>query len=252
MLLGKLLGPPEGADDRTLRPPRPRFGEGLGGAHRREPPGGHGGPWRTAMRGVMTAGRALASCCLAAVAALALADAARAETWRGLTVAPEERCSAYDRQRDYRYPSSIEREIVRRLGAVYGPYTGTCFASTYETDIEHNVATSEAHDSGLCTRDRATRMRFATDLRNLTLASPSVNRHRKGGKDAAEWLPARNRCWFAAPRRGGAPRLRFDHRPARGGRPGADPRRMRKYRAGAVGMPREYRTGPGHWHRLGR
>ena len=150
------------------------------------------------MRGVMTAGRALASCCLAAIAALALADAARAETWRGLTVAPEERCSAYDRQRDYRYPSSIEREIVRRLGAVYGPYTGTCFASTSETDIEHNVATSEAHDSGLCARDRATRMRFATDLRNLTLASPSVNRHRKGGKDAAEWLPARNRCWFAA------------------------------------------------------
>ena len=25
-----------------------------------------------------------------------------------------------------------------------------------------------------------------------------MNRHRKGGKDAAEWLPARNRCWFAA------------------------------------------------------
>ena len=25
-----------------------------------------------------------------------------------------------------------------------------------------------------------------------------MNRHQKGGKDAAEWLPARNQCWFAA------------------------------------------------------
>ena len=25
-----------------------------------------------------------------------------------------------------------------------------------------------------------------------------MNRHEKRGKDAAEWVPARNRCWFAA------------------------------------------------------
>ena len=141
--------------------------------------------------------RALAAYCLVAVAVLVLPDIARAETWRGLTVAPEERCSAYDRQRDYRYPPSIEREIVRRLGAVYGPYTGTCFASTSQTDIEHIVAVSEAHDSGLCARVRATRARFARDVRNLTLASPQVNRSQKRARDAAEWLPARNRCWFA-------------------------------------------------------
>ena len=61
----------------------------------------------------------------------------------------------------------------------YGPYTGTCFSSTRQSDIEHIVATSEAHDSGLCARDRATRTRFAQDLRNLTLASPQVNRHQK-------------------------------------------------------------------------
>lgn len=146
----------------------------------------------------MIARRVLAACCLAAAAALALSDATTAETWRGLTVAPEHRCSTYDRQRDYRYPQSIEREIVRRLGAVYGPYTGTCFTAMIETDIEHIVATSEAHDSGLCAADRATRTRFATDLRNLTLASPSVNRYRKSAKDAAEWIPDRNRCWFAA------------------------------------------------------
>ena len=121
-----------------------------------------------------------------------------AETWRGLMVAPEHRCSPYDRKRDYPYPQSIEQDIIRGLGRVYGPYTDTCFVSTRQTDIEHIVATSEAHDSGLCARDRATRARFASDLRNLTLASPRVNRHRKSGKDAAEWLPDRNRCWFAA------------------------------------------------------
>ena len=121
-----------------------------------------------------------------------------AETWRGLALAPEHRCSPYERKRDYPYQQSVEHQILRRLGAVYGPYTGTCFTSARETDIEHIVATSEAHDSGLCARDRATRARFASDLRNLTLAAPNVNRHEKRGKDAAEWMPDRNRCWFAA------------------------------------------------------
>ena len=68
---------------------------------------------------------------------------------------------------------------------------------TRETDIEHIVAASEAHDSGLCAAVRGTKARFARDLRNLTLASPKVNRHEKPGKDAGEWLPARNKCWFA-------------------------------------------------------
>ena len=140
---------------------------------------------------------------LAVIAAFVIAIPASAETWRGLTVAPEHRCSAYDKKRDYPYPQSVEQDIVRALGAVYGPYTGTCFTSTRESDIEHSgcacfaVAASEAHDSGLCAADRATKARFARDLRNLTLASPRVNRHQKSGKDAGQWLPARNACWFA-------------------------------------------------------
>lgn len=136
------------------------------------------------------------------LAALALAfftmGASAAETWHGLVVAPEHRCAPYDRA-DYPYPQSVERQIVARMsGRIYGPYTGTHFASTGETDIEHMVATSEAHDSGLCAADAATRARFSRDLDNLTLASPSVNRHQKSGKDAGEWLPERNQCWFAA------------------------------------------------------
>ena len=58
------------------------------------------------------------------------------------------------------------------------------------------VARSEAHDSGLCADDHATRSEFASDLVNLTLASPSVNRHQKVDKDVAEWLPDLNQCWF--------------------------------------------------------
>ena len=46
--------------------------------------------------------------------------------------------------------------------------------------------------------DSATRRRFATDLLNLTLAGPRVNRYQKVDHDAAEWLPSQNRCWFAA------------------------------------------------------
>ena len=132
-----------------------------------------------------------------AVVGFALAGPASAETWRGLTVAPEHRCSPYDRKRDYHYPQSIEQDIIRELGAVFGPYTGTCFGTRKQTDIEHIVATSEAHDSGLCAADRGTRRRFAQDLRNLTLASPQVNRREKSGKDAGEWVPDRNQCWFA-------------------------------------------------------
>ena len=119
------------------------------------------------------------------------------QTWRGLTVAAEHRCSPYDAD-DYPYSQSVEPKIVSAMGGIiYGPYTGRGFSSTKETDIEHIVARSEAHDSGLCAANSTTRRRFSSDLLNLTLASPSVNRHQKSGKDAAEWLPELNRCWFA-------------------------------------------------------
>ena len=58
------------------------------------------------------------------------------------------------------------------------------------------VATSETHDSGLCAADAGTKRRFASDLLNLTLAARAVNRHQKSGKDAGEWMPRMNRCWF--------------------------------------------------------
>ncbi len=115
--------------------------------------------------------------------------------WRGITVAPEDRCSPFDSD-DYRYSPSVEPRIVEAQGGIYGPYTGRRFESLKETDIEHIVARSEAYDSGLCAASAATRSEFASDLLNLTLASPSVNRHQKSANDIAEWLPDLNQCWY--------------------------------------------------------
>ena len=134
---------------------------------------------------------------LTAAATASAAPRAQDATWNGMVVAPEARCSPYDSD-DYRYRQSVEDRIIRDLGGVYGPYTGRWFSSERDTDIEHIVARSEAHDSGLCRADRATRKRFSEDLRNLTLAAPGVNRHQKRDHDAAGWLPPMNRCWFAA------------------------------------------------------
>ena len=69
-------------------------------------------------------------CAVLFAAVIALHDpASAAETWRGLVVAPEHRCSPYDR-RDYSYSQSVEPRIVAALGGrVYGPYTGRTFAS---------------------------------------------------------------------------------------------------------------------------
>ena len=120
---------------------------------------------------------------------------ASTNAWRGITLAVEHRCSPYD-SGDYPYSPSVEPRIVAQIGGIYGPYTGTWFETIRETDIEHIVARSEAHDSGLCAASAAVRSQFASDLLNLTLASPSVNRHQKSDHDAAEWLPALNQCWY--------------------------------------------------------
>ncbi len=67
-----------------------------------------------------------------------------------------------------------------------------------QTDIEHIVARSEAHDSGLCAADAATWSAFASDLLNFAPASSSVNRHQKVDKDAAELLSYLNQCWLVS------------------------------------------------------
>lgn len=120
------------------------------------------------------------------------------ETWLGLVIAPEYRCSTYDRS-DYPYSQSVEREIIAEMGGrIYSPYTGTYFGSPCDTDIEHMISLSEAHDSGLCGRSAAVKRQFASDPLNLTLAAPRLNRNVKSAKDVAEWTPPQNACWFVA------------------------------------------------------
>ena len=94
---------------------------------------------------------------------------------------------------------SVEPKIVDAQGGIYGPHTWSWFNSIRETDIEHIIARSEAHDSGLCAASAAspdTNGRVASDLLNLTLASPSVNRFHKSAKNADEWLPDLNGSWY--------------------------------------------------------
>lgn len=113
-----------------------------------------------------------------------------------LPIRAEDWCSEYDRS-EYEYPQDIETQVIRIQGGLFSPYDGTCFRSRRQSDIEHLVALAEAHRSGMCERSRQQKTAFAADPLNLTLATPHLNRGEKLAKDAAEWLPEENRCWFA-------------------------------------------------------
>ena len=125
------------------------------------------------------------------------------ETWMGLRVCEETARTGYDRDAFGSPYSSLEDEIVASLpqmdGQVYTPYTCMLFDiepnGTAATDIEHMVALAEAYDSGL---PEAQYSAFAGDLDNLTIADPTVNRNAKSDRDAGEWMPERNRGWFAS------------------------------------------------------
>ena len=133
------------------------------------------------------------------------ACSADAETWRGLEVCDERPRDSYDRDAFGTGYSSLEDEIIAALpptmkanGQVYTPYSCLAFDITPDgtaaTDIEHIVALAETHDSGIAD-DR--RRDIASDLDNLTIADPTVNRSQKSDRDAAEWMPARHGAWFA-------------------------------------------------------
>ena len=122
-------------------------------------------------------------------------SAAPALVWRGLRVQPKSRRPENPYHRDAyssRYRSK-EDDINEGLGSIYSPYTGRCFESDRDTEIEHVVALHEAHHSGLSSADIETKRTFAGDLSNLTLASLEVNRA-MSNLDAFVWLPDENRC----------------------------------------------------------
>ncbi len=118
-------------------------------------------------------------------------------TWRGLVVAPESRCSEYDTEH-YRNPAGLEDAVAAALGdKLYEAYTGVYYDHARDVQVDHIVAKREAHDSGGCAWAPSARRAFARDLENLALASPTLDLGVKSGRDAAEWLPDFNRCWYA-------------------------------------------------------
>ena len=130
---------------------------------------------------------------------------ADAETWRGLKVCDERPRDGYARDAFGTGYSSLEDEIIAALpptmkanGQVYTPYSCLAFDitanGTAATDIEHIVALAETHDSGIADERRRD---IASDLDNLTIADPTVNRSQKSDRDAADWMPARHGAWFA-------------------------------------------------------
>lgn len=131
-----------------------------------------------------------------AIAVLAGSAAQGSETRRGLVIAPS----------TVAHPTTATSTPTpsRSRRASSPPWEIGCTGRTRVATMpagarltsKHMVATSEAHDSRLCAADAATKRRFAGDLLNLTLAVPAVDRPQKSGKDAGEWMPRMNRCWF--------------------------------------------------------
>ncbi len=112
-----------------------------------------------------------------------------------LPTARESLCSPYD-VNDYSYSQSLELEIIVRDMGIYDPYQDEWYQSRDTTDIEHIISRKEAHESGLCAKPDSVRRNFARDLPFLVLTHMSINRS-KGDRDAADWMPLQNRCWFA-------------------------------------------------------
>ena len=133
------------------------------------------------------------------VSGLSLAE--EGETWRGLTVAEEDDCGTKYKREQYRYNDRlILRKMIlwSRYGSDYSydPYTGAPIKSASGDDmvIDHIVALSEAHVSGLCKAGPSRRREFAEDLLNVTLTTKRINGNsEKGSKDFAEWMPEQTR-----------------------------------------------------------
>ena len=127
------------------------------------------------------------------------------ERWKGLVVSKERSRDGYKRKAFGTAYSRLEDEIIAALptamkanGKVHTPYSCIAFDikkdGTAATDIEHIVALSEAHDSGIAD---VRRREIASDFDNLTISDSTVNRHYKSDRDAGEWIPARHGAWFA-------------------------------------------------------
>ncbi len=93
--------------------------------------------------------------------------------------------------------TTFECECDTPDGKLYEAYTGVYHDHARDVQVDHIVAKREAHDSGACAWSMSERRAFAHDVENLALASLTLDLGVKAGRDAAEWLPDFNRCWYA-------------------------------------------------------
>lgn len=85
-------------------------------------------------------------------------------------------------------------------GVLHDPYTGTSVAfdrAHARVQVDHVVALAEAWRSGASTWPYARLLAFANDPLELLVVSSAVNQA-KGDSDAADWLPDKGTCAFAA------------------------------------------------------
>ena len=82
-------------------------------------------------------------------------------------------------------------------GSWTSPYDGTTVTKPGALDIDHLVPLAEAARSGTRGWTRAQREHYANDPAVLVAVTAKSNRS-KGDQDPARWLPALDRCGYAA------------------------------------------------------
>ena len=124
-----------------------------------------------------------------------------------LKVEPEHRCAPYS-AKNYSYNSKLDKKFVEGFGYVVDKdgkldrgfpssyYHGISFRFLQDMDIEHVVARSEGHDSGLCAYPDRWK-EFAGDMENITVAAEHPNRTLKKDRDPSSWLPEIRQCEYA-------------------------------------------------------
>jgi hypothetical protein len=78
-------------------------------------------------------------------------------------------------------------------------FTGKVFIVPIKLDIDHLVPLKEAWLSGADQWTKEQRVAYANDMNNpdhLVAVALGANRS-KGAKDPAEWMPTKNRTWYA-------------------------------------------------------
>ena len=94
------------------------------------------------------------------------------------------------------YPQSVELDIIVRDGLV-SRYTGREFSSRDSSDIDHIVALSEAHDSGLCATHGFDQKSLQPRPGQLGVGKPtSLTELKRETKTQPIGFQPQNQCWF--------------------------------------------------------